>query len=274
MGIDLAAIPLVQARNYRKGGNLPPGRIVLHDMEAPEALTTAENVAAYFAGKNAPMASTHYSVDGDSIVRSVKDEDTAYHAPPNARSLGVEHAGYASQRRDQWLDPYSTAELHLSAQLVRALCDKYAIPIRYVDAAGLLRGEKGITTHAQVSAAWHQSDHSDPGPGFPMDVYLALVADPDPHPATGGTPVAANAPFATLLVHPPTGGYLEIGEDGGVFNFGGAPFFGSLANIKLNQPIIDAAWTPDFGGYYLIGRDGGVFAFGNAHHQGNALWAG
>lgn len=83
----------------------------------------------------------------------------------------------------------------------------------------------------------------------------------------------ANAPFACILVHP-NGGYLEIGEDGGIFAWGGAPFFGSLGAQQLNQPIVDAAWTPDHGGYYLIGRDGGIFAFGNAVHQGNALWNG
>lgn len=86
--------------------------------------------------------------------------------------------------------------------------------------------------------------------------------------------VVANAPFACILAHPPSGGYLEIGEDGGVFTFGGAPFHGSLGGLTLNQPIVDAAWTSDYGGYYLLGRDGGIFAFGNARHQGNALWSG
>jgi hypothetical protein len=83
----------------------------------------------------------------------------------------------------------------------------------------------------------------------------------------------ANAPFAAILVHP-NGGYLEIGEDGGIFAWGGAPFFGSLGGIALNQPVVGAAWTPDYGGYYLLGKDGGIFAFGNAQHQGNALWQG
>lgn len=102
-----------------------------------------------------------------------------------------------------------------------------------------------------------------------MRAPLNLAATPS---APEGVPVA-NAPFACILVHP-DGGYLEIGEDGGIFAWGGAPFFGSLGEVKLNQPIVDAAWTPDHGGYYLIGRDGGIFAFGNARHQGNALWQG
>jgi hypothetical protein len=101
--------------------------------------------------------------------------------------------------------------------------------------------------------------------------YFRQPWTPPPASTSEGVPVA-NAPFAAMLVHP-DGGYLEIGEDGGVFNFG-APFFGSLGGTKLNQPIVGAEWAPDHQGYYLLGRDGGVFAFGSAKHQGNALWSG
>lgn len=83
----------------------------------------------------------------------------------------------------------------------------------------------------------------------------------------------AAAPFACVLAHP-NGGYLQIGEDGGVFAWGGAPFYGSLGGVTLNQPIVDAAWTPTYQGYYLLGRDGGVFSFGDAIHHGNSLWVG
>lgn len=100
----------------------------------------------------------------------------------------------------------------------------------------------------------------------PLNLAAPVSAAPE------GVPVA-NAPFAAILVHP-SGGYLEIGEDGGIFAWGGAPFYGSLGGVQLNQPIVDAAWTPDYGGYYLIARDGGIFSFGNAQHQGNALWQG
>src|SRR4029079_716907 len=186
-------------------------------MEHPEYPGTAMEVAKWFAGPTAPQASAHYCVDDAQIVGCVHDQDVAWHAPgANSNGLGIEHAGYASQRRDQWLDPYSTACLHLSAELVRGLCAKYAIPTVFLDASALLARLRGVTTHAEVSKAWHKTDHTDPGLNFPMDLYLAMVRDAAPHPpAPGGAPVA-NAPFACLLVHP-NGGYLEIGEDGGVF---------------------------------------------------------
>jgi IPT/TIG domain len=64
-------------------------------------------------------------------------------------------------------------------------------------------------------------------------------------------------------------GYWEAAADGGVFSFGGAQFYGSTGNIKLNQPIVAMADTPDHGGYWLFARDGGVFAFGDAGYYGS-----
>lgn len=269
-------IPFVQARNYTATGSRGRtiGLVVLHDMEAPEYPGTAMKVARWFAGATAPQASAHYCVDNAELVQCVKDLDVAWHAPgANHNGIGIEHAGYASQRRDQWMDPYSTACLRMSAALTQYLCDKYAIPVAFLDAPALLAGFRGITTHAEVSKAWRKTSHTDPGAGFPMDLYLAMVRDAAPNPPAPGGPAVANAPFAAMLVHP-DGGYLEIGEDGGVFAWGGAPFYGSLGSVKLNQPIVAAEWAPDHAGYYLLGRDGGIFAFGSAHHQGNALWGG
>lgn len=151
--------------------------IVLHSMEAPEKGETAESVARYFQGLPASRkASAHYNIDVDSIVRSVNDNDVAFAAPgANHNGLQFEHAGYARQKRGGWLDAYSKAMLLRSARLAARKCAKYKIPIRYVDAAGLKRGERGITTHHQVTLAFRRSTHTDPGKGFPIRWYLDQV---------------------------------------------------------------------------------------------------
>ena len=59
-------------------------------------------------------------------------------------------------------------------------------------------------------------------------------------------------------------GYWLAGADGGVFSYGDAKFFGSMAGRPLNKPIVGIVSTADGNGYWLIGADGGVFAFGDA----------
>ena len=59
-------------------------------------------------------------------------------------------------------------------------------------------------------------------------------------------------------------GYWLAGADGGVFSYGDAKFFGSMAGHALNKPVVGIVSTADGNGYWLIGADGGVFAFGDA----------
>jgi hypothetical protein len=60
-----------------------------------------------------------------------------------------------------------------------------------------------------------------------------------------------------------------VASDGGIFSFGGAPFYGSTGNIALNKPIVGMAATPDGGGYWMVASDGGIFAFGDAQFYGS-----
>jgi hypothetical protein len=64
-------------------------------------------------------------------------------------------------------------------------------------------------------------------------------------------------------------GYWLAGSDGGVFSFGDAPFFGSAATLRLNQPIVDMVTTASGNGYWLIAADGGIFAYGDAPAPAN-----
>ena len=64
-------------------------------------------------------------------------------------------------------------------------------------------------------------------------------------------------------------GYREVASDGGLFSFGGAPFFGSMGGLHLNQPVVGLAVTNDRQGYFEVASDGGLFAFGDAKFQGS-----
>lgn len=64
-------------------------------------------------------------------------------------------------------------------------------------------------------------------------------------------------------------GYWLVSSDGGVFTFGTAQFYGSMAGEHLDSPITGIVPTSDDGGYWLVAQDGGVFAFGDAVYSGS-----
>lgn len=197
----------VQARWYT-GGRISPVRlVVVHSTEAPEKGETAENVANYFR-TTGTKASAHVCADNNSVVRCVNDSDTAWAAPgANADGLQLELAGYARQSGSQWLDAYGKDLLKQAAGVCAAWCKKYSIPVRRLTRAELRAGRKGFTSHADVSAVYKRSDHTDPGSGFPWDHLLALV-----HEAMGreAKPPVSSSPDAPEW----PGRYLMIGISG------------------------------------------------------------
>lgn len=157
-----------------RGSNGTVIRIVIHDEEYPEQPDSAERVAQMFHTTTG-QKSIHFVVDNNSVVQCVPLDCRAWHAPPNTGSVGIEHSGYASQTRAEWLDGYGYQMLNQSAKLTAWLCHRFKLPIRRLTPGEIQNGGHGICGHADVSAAFHQSDHTDPGPRFPWDVYLSLV---------------------------------------------------------------------------------------------------
>ena len=170
-------LPFVQAKNYTPASRKPSDIkwIVLHAMQAPERLTTAEGTANYFATTSV-KASAHFNCDADSTVQSVRLKDVAYGAPgANKSGVHIEQAGYSEQSAVDWSDEFSQKMLRGQvAPLVAKLAVACGIPIRFVDAAALKRGENGITTHHECSKAFG-GDHWDPGGAYPMGQLLELV---------------------------------------------------------------------------------------------------
>ena len=196
------AYPFVESPHINRTGGRQIDLIVVHTMEMDEKDDTAESCAQWFRNPGARV-SAHYSVDNNSIVQSVRDQDVAWHAPgANHDGIGIEHAGRAKQTGRDWSDAYSTAMLERSAVLVGDLCKKYKIPVTWLYAADLKAGKRGITTHDAVSKAFKRGSHWDPGQGFPVERYLALVRA-----RIGGSPTAVKP----LKAVPPT---LRFGSEG------------------------------------------------------------
>lgn len=171
-----AEIPFVRSKNFRAGRTAPVRLVVLHTIEIVEIAAAAERCAQYFATVTKPQVSAHYCVDSDSAVQCVLEEDTAFTAPgANHDGVHIEMAGYARQNAAEWSDPYSAAMLERVAALVAEICDRHGVPAELVEVPGLLSGARGITTHGLVSKAFKKSNHTDPGPHFPMGAFLMMV---------------------------------------------------------------------------------------------------
>lgn len=160
--------------------------IVMHSTEG----STAEAAARYFM---TPQSGGSANLVLDDVVcyRTLLDHVIPWGAPPlNTLGFHIEQAGFARWTRAEWLEHRSTLERAAYKAALR--CHWYQIPARLLDAAALrsdfgdvkdksgipahpgpLRG--GIVTHATVSEAFGLSDHTDPGDGWPAELFVELV---------------------------------------------------------------------------------------------------
>lgn len=102
-----------------------------------------------------------------------------------------------------------------------------------------------------------ENDHWDPGA---IDLSKLLPPPGFKVPASYYTEV----PIVPFSVSRPQGGYLVVGQDGGVFTYD-TPFYGSLAGVGAK--VIAGAWTLTGQGYWLLGDDGAIFSFGDATYR-------
>jgi N-acetyl-anhydromuramyl-L-alanine amidase AmpD len=192
-------IAFVEAKHFTLGrrNGARPKWVVIHTAETPETLKTAESLAAWAAGgmPEGQRVSWHYAVDANSIVQSVREENTAWAGgPSNTHGIHIELAGRANQDHLGWSDDFSKAMLERAAELVSQICSRWQIPIVHPLKSSVLRGQAGIIGHDQVTWAskearrqvhridpWYvggkfvTTSHTDPGPNFPWDSFVSQV---------------------------------------------------------------------------------------------------
>lgn len=146
--------------------------IVMHSTEGG----TAKSVAEYFTNP-ASGGSAHLVVDDNTCYRCLPNEAVAWGAPgANENGFHIEQCGYAAWTSAEW--EHHLNELHRGAYKAALHCKLFHLPARFVDAAGLKLGHRGITTHAEVSKAFpnNSGNHHDPGTGWPRALFMSLVA--------------------------------------------------------------------------------------------------
>ena len=164
--------------------------------------TPAENVANYQI--QSESGSYHELVDtGGNVLIENTDDWLSWSAGPKGNWCALHRSfvmrGTESQAEWRKYD----AMLRAGAQRDAQWAKKYNIPVVKLTPAELRAGKRGFCAHYDVSLAWGESDHTDPGAGFPWDYYLQLVREyMNPAPAKkneGGFSVDAERKIDLIL---------------------------------------------------------------------------
>lgn len=144
--------------------------VVIHSTEGG----TAASVAAMFASESA-RASTHFAIDDLGCYRMLPDLVIPWGAPGvNTSGLHIEHCGFARWSRAEWLEHDRT--LRRSAYKAARWCWLYRIPRRWLTPEEVAGGVRGFLCHSDATKAFSTpGGHTDPGPGFPRDLYMKWV---------------------------------------------------------------------------------------------------
>lgn len=172
----------VQARQHG-GTQTRVNRIVIHGTVSPTR-DYADNIANYFRTTTRD-ASAHYVVDQARIIQCLREATIGYHAPPNTGSIGIELCDPQAGSSARWRDADHEAMLRLAARLTRDIAARHKVPLVKLTPSQLRAGKHGICGHTDVSAAWHLTDHTDPGAGFPWSQFMSLVEGSDASTQTG-----------------------------------------------------------------------------------------
>jgi N-acetyl-anhydromuramyl-L-alanine amidase AmpD len=157
-------------RNHSTRQGTRPLLWVVHDAEMPNLpkLASLHAIAAWF-NNPAVQASSNYATDAwGNTVLMVPTTAKAWHvAFFNPWAIGDELIGYASQKS------WPVAQLRAAAELAARDDLKYGIPIQHGKVAGCTIVRPGIVRHADLGGCG--GGHHDPGTGFPLPRFIALV---------------------------------------------------------------------------------------------------
>jgi hypothetical protein len=141
--------------NYTAGGIASYEYVVVHTMQGYYG-----GSISWFQNPSSNV-SAHYVMRADDgeITQMVHNTDRAWHVGnSNSYALGIEHEGFIDDA--SW---YTWATYLSSARLARWLCDTYGIPA----------DRDHIVGHVELPS----QTHTDPGPNWNWDLYMALVRD-------------------------------------------------------------------------------------------------
>lgn len=194
-------------RNYTRASNGEPvitGKkyIVIHNTSNAR-LASAHDESTY-AKRRTDGVSSHYYGDKHQLIQSLDTDWRAQHVGSkqgNDHGISYELTGNNQFTRDRWL---SDINWDAVATQIAADCRHHGIEPRTLEIIQIKAGTMtGFITHDQCRQAFGGTDHTDPGPAFPMDHLINLVRmklNPPPPPPP---PVVPEPPLPPPVIPSP-----------------------------------------------------------------------
>lgn len=167
-------ISYVQGRNSYADADGTKYGIAIHNTSN----TASAAAEASYATRRTDGVSSHFYVDGTSVIQSLDTTARAGHAGSsqgNQNAVAVEIRGVNGWSRQQWLEGVAW---DLLGRTLAQVCAAYGIPVRRLSVAEMKANPKakGFYSHNDMRLAWGGTDHTDPGDNFPWDHLLWSVA--------------------------------------------------------------------------------------------------
>lgn len=155
-------------------------KITLVAVHTAEGATTAQSLENYL-DQPAVEASYHVLIDDDHTVTYLPDDVAAWAMlSGNHRSVQLCFTGFAKWPRSEWLA--HDAMLRHAADVARAWCHKYGIPAVKLTPTQVGADMSGVMGHWDWTLGKKDGTHTDPGPGFPWDLFINYVNQGSPAP--------------------------------------------------------------------------------------------
>lgn len=175
----IPGVKYVQGRNSYTDSDGKHYGIAIHNTSNAN-LAPAEGEADY-ATRRTDGISAHLYVDKDSVIQSLDINARAGHAGSsegNQNSIAVEITGQNGMSRAWWManvawDKFAAA----LAYVIKNDPDYAGFQIRRASVSEMRSNPKvkAFYAHDDMRAAWGGTTHTDPGPNFPWDHFLATV---------------------------------------------------------------------------------------------------
>lgn len=158
-------------------GSIDVRVVIIHDTEGNDApgIADIDGLISFF-GRTA-FTGVNWMVDADGNKAAYLETPSGghvapvkfNHAPPAHNwGVGIEMIGKASFTRAKWWT--RPKQLMAVARILAYHAEHDGVPLVHDPTC-----QHGICTHADVSRAFRQSDHTDPGAGFPLGFVIKLA---------------------------------------------------------------------------------------------------